>query len=145
LNYYSFLLSRLVKVARRIIKLKQILNKGELNIENLKQKIFTRVNQHLKQHNLCVDSACINEGYNQFTIDKLKGKFYGKFNQNIEQNNECENSQCVNEGANEITVNGNSNANTQQTIIQGNQCASGATCIYSGDNVYLIGNPSRAG
>jgi hypothetical protein len=77
-------------------------------------------------------------------IDKLKGKFY-EFNQNIEQNNECENSQCVNEGANEITVNGNSNANTQQTIIQGNQCASGATCINSGGNVYLIGNPSRAG
>jgi hypothetical protein len=38
-----------------------------------------------------------------------------------------------------------SNANTHQTIIQSNQCASGATCINSTVNVYLIGNPSRAG
>ena len=117
-------------------------NTAEL-IKNLKQKIFSRVNQHLKQHNLCVDSECINEGYNQFTIDKLKGKFSGKFNQKIEQSNECENSKCINEGVNEI--NGNSNTNSQQTIIQSNQCASGATCINSGGSVYLIGNPTRIG
>ena len=113
-------------------------------IKNLKQKIFSRVNQQLKQHNLCVDSECINEGYNQFTIGNLKGKFSGKFNQKIEQSNVCENSQCINEGANEISINGNNSPNSQQTIIQSNECASGATCINSAGNVYLIGNPSKA-
>ncbi len=106
-------------------------------IKGLQQKIYAKVHQELR--NLCVDSECINEGYNQFTIDKLKGKF----NQKIEQSNECENSECINEGANEITGNGNSNS--QQTIIQSNQCAAGAMCINSAGNVYLIGNPTRTG
>src|SRR6266540_4560981 len=106
-------------------------------IKGLKQKIHAKVHQELRQHNLCVDSECINEGYNQFTIDKLRGKFSGKFNQKIEQTNECENSQCINEGGNEITINGNSNVNSQ-TIIQSNECASGATCINSAGNVYLV-------
>ncbi|SRR6266540_162271 len=108
-------------------------------IKNLKQKIFSRVNQQLKQHNLCVDSECINEGYNQLTLDKLKGKF----NQKIEQTNECENSECINEGVNEIT--GNGNTNSKQTIVQTNECASGATCINSAGNVYLVGYPTRTG
>ena len=108
-------------------------------VKGLKQKIYAKVNQELKQHNLCVDSECLNEGYNQVTLSKLKGKF----NQKIEQSNECENSECMNEGVNEIS--GNGNANSQQTIIQSNQCASGATCINSAGNVYLIGNPTRNG
>src|SRR6266540_1063672 len=114
-------------------------------IKGLKQKIHAKVHQELRQHNLCVDSECINEGYNQFTIDKLRGKFSGKFNQKIEQTNECENSQCINEGGNEITINGKDNAdvNSQQRIVQRNQCAAGATCINSAGNVYLIGNPTR--
>jgi hypothetical protein len=62
--------------------------------------------QELKQHNLCVDPECLNEGYNQLTLDKLKGKF----NQKIGQTNECENSECINEGVNEITGNGNTNS-----------------------------------
>jgi hypothetical protein len=118
-------------------------------VKGLKQKIYTKVNQQLKQHNLCVDSNCLNEGYNQFTIDKLKGKFSGKFNQKIEQSNECVNSQCINEGANEIAVNGNGNGNgkvdSQQTIVQTNQCADGATCINSAGNVYVIGNLKKTG
>lgn len=48
---------------------------------------------------------------------------------------------CINEGANEIT--GNGNANSQQKIIQSNECASGATCINSARNVYLIGSSTR--
>jgi hypothetical protein len=114
------------------------LNVAEM-VKGLKQKIYAKVHQELKQHNLCVDSECINEGYNQLTLDKLKGKL----NQKIEQSNECENSECINEGVNEITGKGNSNS--QQTIIQSNQCASGATCINSAGNVYLIGNPTRIG
>ena len=104
-------------------------------VKGLKQKIYAKVNQELKQHNLCVDSECLNEGYNQVTLSKLKGKF----NQKIEQSNECENSECMNEGVNEIS--GNDKAKSQQTIIQSNPCASGATCINSAGNVYLIGNP----
>jgi hypothetical protein len=102
-------------------------------VQGLKQKIYAKVNQHLKQHNLCVDSECLNEGYNQLNLDKLRGKL----NQKIAQNNECENSKCINEGVNEI--NGISNANSEQTIIQTNTCASGATCINSAGNVYFIG------
>lgn len=124
------------------------LNVAEM-VKGLKQKIYTKVNQQLRQHNLCVDSDCLNEGYNQLSIDKLKGKFSGKFNQKIEQSNECVNSQCVNEGGNEITVNGNGNGNgkvdSQQTIIQSNQCADGATCINSAGNVYVIGNLKKTG
>jgi hypothetical protein len=120
------------------------LNVAEM-VKGLKQKIYTKVNQQLRQHNLCVDSDCLNEGYNQLSIDKLKGKLSGKFNQKIEQSNECVNSQCVNEGGNEITVNGNGNGkvDSQQTIVQSNQCADGATCINSAGNVYLIGNPNK--
>jgi hypothetical protein len=75
----------------------------------------------------------------------VKGKLSGKFDQKIEQTNECDNSQCINEGGNEITVNGKDNANvdSQQRIVQSNQCAAGATCINSAGNVYLIGNPTR--
>ena len=100
---------------------------------------------------MCVDSDCLNEGYNQLSIGNLKGKFSGKFNQKIEQSNECVNSQCVNEGGNEITVNGNGNGNgngkvdSQQTIVQSNQCADGATCINSAGNVYVIGNLKKTG
>ena len=112
-------------------------------VKGLKQKIYTKVNQQLRQHNLCVDSECLNEGYNQLSIDNLKGKF----NQKIEQSNECVNSQCVNEGGNEITVNGNgkSKVDSQQTIVQSNQCADGATCINSAGNVYVIGNLKKTG
>ena len=124
------------------------LNVAEM-VKGLKQKIYAKVNQQLRQHNLCVDSDCLNEGYNQISIDKLKGKLSGKFNQKIEQSNECVNSQCVNEGGNEITVNGNGNGNgkvdSQQTIIQSNQCADGATCINSAGNVYVIGNLKKTG
>lgn len=66
----------------------------------------------------------------------------GMFNHNLEQSNECENSECIN-GGNEIT--GKGNADSQQTIIQSNRCISGATCINSAGNVYLIGNPSGVG
>jgi hypothetical protein len=113
------------------------LNVAEM-VKGLKQKIYTKVNQQLKQHNLCVDSECINEGYNQFTIDKLKGKLSGKFNQKIEQ---------TNEGGNEITVNGNGNGkvDSQQIIVQSNQCADGSTCINSAGNVYVIGNLKKTG
>lgn len=114
------------------------LNVAEM-INGLKQKIYAKVNQQLKQHNLCVDSYCINEGYNQFTLNKIKGNF----NQKMEQTNECEDSLCSNEGVNELT--GNGNTNSKQTIIQTNTCASGATCINSAGNVYLIGNAPRAG
>ena len=114
------------------------LNVAEM-IKGLKQKIYTKVNQQLRQHNLCVNSDCLNEGYNQLSIDKLNGKLSGHLNQRIEQSNECVNSQCVNEGGNEITVNGNGKVDSQQTIIQSNQCADGATCINSAGNVYLIG------
>ncbi len=122
------------------------LNVAEM-VKGLKQKIYTKVNQQLKQHNLCVNSDCLNEGYNQLSLDKLKGKLSGKFNQKIEQSNECVNSQCVNEGGNEITVNGNGNGkvDSQQTIIQSNQCADGATCINSAGNVYVIGNLKKTG
>lgn len=120
------------------------LNVAEM-VKGLKQKIYTKVNQQLKQHNLCVDSDCLNEGNNQFTIDKLKGKFSGKFNQKIEQSNECVNSQCINEGANEIAVHGNGKVDSQQTIVQSNQCADGATCINSAGNVYVIGNLKKTG
>ena len=115
------------------------LNVAEM-IKGLKQKIYTKVNQQLRQHNLCVNSNCLNEGYNQLSIDKLDGKLSGHLNQRIEQSNECVNSQCVNEGGNEITVNGNGKVDAQQTIIQSNQCADGATCINSAGNVYLIGH-----
>ena len=108
-------------------------------VNGLKQKIYAKVHQELKQHNLCVDSECLNEGYNHITLDQLKGKF----NQKIEQSNECENSECTNEGVNEIT--GKGNTNSQQTVIQSNQCASGATCINSAGNVYLIGSLARMG
>ena len=122
------------------------LNVAEM-VKGLKQKIYTKVNQQLRQHNLCVDSDCLNEGYNQLSIDKLKGKLSGKFNQKIEQSNECVNSQCVNEGGNEITVNGNSKGkvDSQQTIVQSNQCADGATCINSAGNVYVVGNLKKTG
>ena len=122
------------------------LNVAEM-VKGLKQKIYTKVNQQLRQHNLCVDSDCLNEGYNQLSIDKLKGKLSGKFNQKIEQSNECVTSQCVNEGGNEITVNGNGNGkvDSQQTIVQSNQCADGATCINSAGNVYVIGNLKKTG
>ena len=122
------------------------LNVAEM-IKGLKQKIYTKVNQQLRQHNLCVNSDCLNEGYNQLSIDKLEGKFSAKFNQKIEQSNECVNSQCVNEGGNEITVNGNGNGkvDSQQTIVQSNQCADGATCINSAGNVYVIGNLKKTG
>jgi len=122
------------------------LNVAEM-VKGLKQKIYTKVNQQLRQHNLCVDSDCLNEGYNQLSIDKLKGKLSGKFNQKIEQSNECVNSQCVNEGGNEITVNGNTKGkvDSQQTIVQSNQCADGATCINSAGNVYVIGNLKKTG
>jgi hypothetical protein len=122
------------------------LNVAEM-VKGLKQKIYTKVNQQLRQHNLCVDSDCLNEGYNQLSIDKLKGKLSGKFNQKIEQSNECVTSQCVNEGGNEITVNGNSNGkvDSQQTIVQSNQCADGATCINSAGNVYVMGNLKKTG
>jgi hypothetical protein len=116
------------------------LNVAEM-VKGLKQKIYTKVNQQLRQHNLCVDSECLNEGYNQLSIDNLKGKF----NQKIEQSNECVNSQCVNEGGNEITVNGNGKVDSQQTIVQSNQCADGATCINSAGNVYVIGNLKKTG
>ena len=109
------------------------------HMANASRNFDFSMSQKLKQHNLCVDSECLNEGYNQVTLSKLKGKF----NQKIEQSNECENSECMNEGVNEIS--GNGNANSQQTIIQSNQCASGATCINSAGNVYLIGNPTRIG
>ena len=115
------------------------LNVAEM-VKGLKQKIYTKVNQQLRQHNLCVNSDCLNEGYNQLSIDKLNGKLSGHLNQRIEQSNECVNSQCVNEGGNEITVNGNGKVDSQQTIIQSNQCADGATCINSAGNVYLIGH-----
>lgn len=108
-------------------------------VNGLKQKIYAKVHQELKQHNLCVDSECLNEGYNQLDLGSLKGKF----SQKLEQSNECENSKCINEGANEIT--GNGNANSQQTIVQSNECASGATCINSAGNVYLIGSSTRIG
>jgi len=104
-------------------------------LKGIKQKIYAKINQKLSQHNLCVDSKCLNEGYNQLSIDKLKGKF----SQKLEQTNECENSECINEGMNEITGNGNGNGNTKQTITQTNTCTSGATCINSAGNVYLIG------
>ena len=122
------------------------LNVAEM-VKGLKQKIYTKVNQQLRQHNLCVDSDCLNEGYNQLSIGNLKGKLSGKFNQKIEQSNECVNSQCVNEGGNEITVNGNSKGkvDSQQTIVQSNQCADGATCINSAGNVYVIGNLKKTG
>jgi hypothetical protein len=122
------------------------LNVAEM-VKDLKQKIYTKVNQQLRQHNLCVDSDCLNEGYNQLSIGNLKGKLSGKFNQKIEQSNECVNSQCVNEGGNEITVNGNSKGkvDSQQTIVQSNQCADGATCINSAGNVYVIGNLKKTG
>jgi hypothetical protein len=122
------------------------LNVAEM-VKGLKQKIYTKVNQQLRQHNLCVDSDCLNEGYNQLSIDKLKGKLSGKFNQKIEQSNECVTSQCVNEGGNEITVNGNSNGkvDSQQTIVQSNQCADGATCINSAGNIYVMGNLKKTG
>ena len=106
------------------------LNVAEM-IKGLKQKIYTKVNQQLRQHNLCVNSDCLNEGYNQLSIDKLNGKLSGHLNQRIEQSNE---------GGNEITVNGNGKVDSQQTIIQSNQCADGATCINSAGNVYLIGH-----
>jgi hypothetical protein len=106
-------------------------------IKGIKQKIYAKINQKLSQHNLCVDSKCLNEGYNQLSIGKLKGKF----SQKIEQTNECENSECINEGMNEIT--GNGNGDSKQTIIQTNTCASGATCINSAGNVYLISNNAR--
>ena len=115
------------------------LNVAEM-IKGLKQKIYAKVIQQLRQHNLCVNSDCLNEGYNQLSIDKLNGKLSGHLNQRIEQSNECVNSQCVNEGGNEITVNGNGKVDSQQTIIQSNQCADGATCINSAGNVYLIGH-----
>lgn len=105
-------------------------------IKGIKQKIFATINQKLIQHNFCVDSKCLNEGYNQLSINKLKGKF----SQKIEQTNECENSECINEGVNEIS--GNGNGNSKQTITQTNTCASGATCINSAGNVYYIGNKS---
>ena len=108
-------------------------------IKGLKQKIYTKVNQQLRQHNLCVNSDCLNEGYNRLSIDKLNGKHSGHLNQRIEQSNECVNSQCVNEGGNEVIVNGNGKVDSQQTIVQSNQCADGATCINSAGNVYLIG------
>jgi hypothetical protein len=122
------------------------LNVAEM-VKGLKQKIYTKVNQQLRQHILCVDSDCLNEGYNQLSVDKLKGKLSGKFNQKIEQSNECVNSQCVNEGGNEITVNdnGNGKVDSQQTIVQSNQCADGATCINSAGNVYVIGNLKKTG
>jgi hypothetical protein len=118
------------------------INTAEM-IKGLKQKIYSKVNQELMQHNLCIDSDCINEGYNQFTIDKMKGKYNGKLklSQKIDQKNECLDSECINEGSNEIT--GNSNANAEQKIVQSNQCASGATCINSAGNVIFIGNPSH--
>jgi hypothetical protein len=103
-------------------------------IKGIKQKIYAKINQKLSQHNLCTDSKCLNEGYNQLSIDKLKGKF----SQKLEQTNECENSECINEGMNEIT--GSGNGDSKQTIIQTNTCASGATCINSAGNVYYIGN-----
>lgn len=115
------------------------LNVAEM-IKGLKQKIYAKVNQQLRQHNLCVNSDCLNEGYNELSIDKLNGKLSGHLNQRIEQSNECVNSQCINEGGNEITVNGNGKVDSQQTIIQSNQCADGATCINSAGNVYLIGH-----
>lgn len=108
-------------------------------IKGLKQKIYAKISQKLSQDNFCVDSKCLNKGYNQLAIDKLKGIF----SQKLKQTNECENSECMNEGANEIT--GNGNANSQQTIIQSNECASGATCINSAGNVYLIGGSTRIG
>ena len=122
------------------------LNVAEM-VKGLKQKIYTKVNQQLRQHNLCVDSDCLNEGYNQLSIGNLKGKLSGKFNQKIEQSNECVNSQCVNEGGNEITVNdnGNGKVDSQQTIVQSNQCADGATCINYAGNVYVIGNLKKTG
>ena len=118
------------------------INTAEM-IKGLKQKIYSKVNQELKQHNLCIESECINEGYNQFTIDKTKGKYNGKLklSQKIDQKNECVDSECINEGSNIIT--GNSNANSEQKIVQSNECASGATCINSAGNVILIGNPSH--
>lgn len=108
-------------------------------VDGLKQKIYAKVHQALKQHNLCVDSECLNEGHNQLDVGSLKGDF----SQKLEQSNECENSECLNEGANEIT--GSGNANSQQTIVQSNECASGATCINSAGNVYLIGSSTRIG
>jgi hypothetical protein len=118
------------------------LNVAEM-VKGLKQKIYTKVNQQLRQHNLCIDSECINGGYNQFTVGKLKGKLSGHLNEKIEQSNECVNSQCINERGNDISVNGNDKVDSQQTIVQSNQCADGATCINSAGNVYLIGNPTR--
>lgn len=106
-------------------------------IKGLEQKIYAKISQKLSQENFCVDSKCLNEGYNQLAIDKLKGIF----SQKLEQINECENSECINEGANEIT--GSGNGDSKQTIIQTNTCTSGATCINSGGNVYLIGNNPR--
>ena len=120
------------------------LNAAEM-VKGLKQKIYTKVNQQLNQHNLCVDSDCLNEGYNQLSIGNLKGKFSGKFNQKIEQSNECVNSQCINEGTNEIALNGNGKVDSQQTIVQSNQCADGATCINSAGNVYVISNLKKTG
>jgi hypothetical protein len=110
-------------------------------IKGLKQKIYSKVNQGLMQHSLCIDSDCINEGYNQFTIDKMEGRYNGKLSQRIDQKNECVDSECINEGSNEIT--GNSNANAEQKIVQSNQCASGATCINSAGNVILTSYPSH--
>jgi hypothetical protein len=117
-------------------------NTAEL-IKGLKQKIYSKVNQELRQHNLCIDSECINEGYNQLTIDKMKGKHNDKIklSQKIDQKNECVDSECINEGSNEIE--GDNNSNSEQKIVQSNQCASGATCINSAGNVVLIGNPSH--
>jgi hypothetical protein len=114
------------------------LNIAEM-VNGLKQKIYTKVSQKLEQHNLCVDSECLNEGYNQLLFNKLKGKF----NQKIEQINECDNSECINEGVNEFT--GNGNTNSQQTIVQSNTCASGATCINSAGDIYFIGNTQKTG
>ncbi|MGG6461046.1 MAG: hypothetical protein ACM3JQ_06440 [Candidatus Eiseniibacteriota bacterium] len=108
-------------------------------VKGLKQKIYAKVHQELKQHNLCVDSECLNEGYNQLDLGNLKGKF----SQKLQQSNECENSKCLNEGVNQI--NGDGNANSQQAIIQSNECAFGATCINSAGNVYLIGRSTRNG
>lgn len=58
-------------------------------VKGLKQKIYANVHQDLKQHNLCIDSECLNEGYNQLDLGKLKGKF----SQKLEQSNACENSE----------------------------------------------------
>lgn len=109
-------------------------------IKSMKQKIYAKIHQQLEQHNICVHSECINEGYNGFMIDKIKGKLSSSINQKIEQTNECDNSQCINEGGNEITVN-DGKINSDQIIIQSNVCGDHSTCINSAGNVILVGSP----